>query len=207
MVSRSPTTLGYALLGLLVRESLSGYDLARSLKRPIGFFWHAGHSQIYPELARLEEAGLITHEKIAQDDRPDKKLYAITEAGRAALSVWVTAPLEPPDPRDELMLKAYSLWLGDTDAARALFLEHAAIHRARMERFEVLRVRVEETGGSAVRKPDSPHFGRYLTVNRGITYEREYAAWCAWVADLLTAAAPDPVAAPTASPDSPDLAP
>lgn len=204
-MSRSPTTLGYALLGLLARESRSGYDLARALKRPIGFFWHAGHSQIYPELARLEEAGLTTHEKIAQDDRPDKKLYAVTEAGRAVLSVWVTAPLEPPSVRDELMLKAYSLWLGDPTAARALFLEHAREHQTRMERFEALCVRIEEAGGADVRRPNSPHFGRYLTVNRGITYEREYAAWCVWVADLLKPI-PDGVVADHHTPTL-DLAP
>ena len=48
------TTLGYALLGLLARRPLSGYDLAGQLKVPVVFFWHARISQIYPELARLE---------------------------------------------------------------------------------------------------------------------------------------------------------
>ncbi|HEY3085299.1 MAG TPA: PadR family transcriptional regulator [Candidatus Dormibacteraeota bacterium] len=51
------TTLGYAILGLLARQSLSGYDLARRLRRPIGFYWTARHSQIYPELRRLTALG------------------------------------------------------------------------------------------------------------------------------------------------------
>src|SRR5215469_6282498 len=53
------STLGYALLTLLAREPLSGYDLAQRMKRPLGFFWQAQHSQIYPELAGLEEHGCM----------------------------------------------------------------------------------------------------------------------------------------------------
>lgn len=51
------TTLGYAILGLLSRERLSGYDLTRGMRGRVGNFWSAKHSQIYPELARLEEGG------------------------------------------------------------------------------------------------------------------------------------------------------
>src|SRR5690348_6743093 len=85
-------TLGYALLGLLARRPLWGYDLARRMKVPIGYFWHASHSQIYPELAALEADGLVTHEIVQQRDRPDKKLYSITEAGREVLRRWVSEP-------------------------------------------------------------------------------------------------------------------
>src|SRR6476646_1735266 len=70
-------TLGYALLGLLARQPRWGYDLARRMQEPIGYFWHANHSQIYPELAALETDGLVTHEVVQQWDRPDKKLYSI----------------------------------------------------------------------------------------------------------------------------------
>ena|SRR5438067_527027 len=79
------TTIGYALLGLLAREPRSGYELAKELKVPVSFFWYAPHSQIYPELARLEAAGLVTHEKVEQQNRPSKKVYSLTEAGRGKL--------------------------------------------------------------------------------------------------------------------------
>ena len=79
------TTLGYALLGLLAREPLSGYDLAQRLKGRVGFFWQARHSQIYPELGRLEAAGLVRHAVVEQQDRPDKKVYTIAEAGTVPL--------------------------------------------------------------------------------------------------------------------------
>ena len=87
------TTLGYALLALLAREPLTGYDLAQRMRHSTDFFWTARHSQIYPELARMEAAGLLIHEVIRQRERPDKKRYTMTEAGYAALRAWLIQPV------------------------------------------------------------------------------------------------------------------
>src|SRR5437660_6282472 len=109
---RNMITLSYGLLGLLARKPLSGYDLAQQMKRRVGLMWSALPSQIYPELARLEKQGLVTHQVVEQPDyRPDKKVYEITEAGRQALRQWVTQPTPPTAIRDEFVLKAYSIWL------------------------------------------------------------------------------------------------
>src|SRR3712207_9157781 len=99
--------LGYAILGLLSREELTGYDLAGRMRARVGHFWEARHSQIYPELARLEEGGMVRHRVIEQQDRPDKKVYEITDRGLEALKAWVTEPPAPRPARDELVLKAY----------------------------------------------------------------------------------------------------
>jgi DNA-binding PadR family transcriptional regulator len=178
------SSLGYALLGLLAREPLSGYDLARRMRDRIGYFWHARHSQIYPELARLERDGLVRHEVVQQRDRPHKKVYAATAAGEATLRDWVTSPLEPPGVRDELVLRAYSLWLADPDAAAALFRDQERLHLAQLARYEQIEGQMR---GAATALPpsDHPHFASFVTLQRGISYEREYAAWCAWVAGLL----------------------
>src|SRR3712207_6280497 len=124
MVGGSTTTLGYAILRLLSREELSGYYLSSRMRTRVGYFWEARHSQIYPELARLEAAGMVSHELVEQEGRPDKKVYEIMPAGLEALKSWVVAPLEPRGARDELVLKAYSLWLAEREEAIALFREH-----------------------------------------------------------------------------------
>src|SRR5690348_4827029 len=103
-MSEKISTLGYALLGLLGIEALSGYDLSRQLVQPISYFWSAQRSHIYPELARLEARGLVTHERIEQLERPDKKVYTLTAAGRHAVSEWITRPPEPSASRDALVL-------------------------------------------------------------------------------------------------------
>jgi len=178
-------TLGYALLGLLARRPLWGYDLARRMKEPIGYFWYANHSQIYPELAALETNGFVTHEVVQQWDRPDKKLYSISEAGHAALQRWVMEPAASSPPRDELMVKAFSVWLADRDAAITMYRTHEREHLRQLAVYETQRAEVEARHGADVQRVDSPAFASYATLQRGIQHERGYAEWCGWMAEAL----------------------
>lgn len=185
MVGRSVTTLGYAILGLLSREALSGYDLTSRMKARVGFFWEARHSQIYPELARLEERGLVTHHVVEQRDRPDKKVYEITDAGLDTLKEWVTEPPKPRAARDELVLKAYSVWLAEPERAVALFRDEERRHEEQLLEYERIRAWMEKEWGKDVLRTDSPRFASYAALQRGILYERGTAEWCRWVADRL----------------------
>ncbi len=185
------SALGYALLGLLAREPLSGLDLARALRERIAYFWHARHSQIYPELARLEAAGLVTHVVVPQRDRPDKKVYAPTERGLAALTAWVQTPPAPHAIRDELMVKVASIWLADPARAAAMLLDQARQHEERLARYEGFERELMGRLGAELDDPGSPHFATYLTLRRGISYEREYAAWCRDAAARITSGVGD----------------
>ena len=178
-------TLGYAILGLLAQEDLSGYDLTQRMKGRVGNFWSARHSQIYPELARLEDGGYVTHRVVEQRERPDKKVYEITEAGLEALKDWVTQQPPPNVPRDELVLKAYSVWLADPEKAARLFREEALRHEEQLARYEETRAWMEREQGENVRRVDSPWFAGYASLRRGLIYERGYEEWCRWVADQL----------------------
>lgn len=178
------STLGYVLLTLLERTPLSGYDLGQQMKKPIGFFWQAPHSQIYPELARLEELGYVQHEVIVQEDRPSKKLYTLTEEGRAALKVWVTEPPAPAAARNEFLVKAYAIGLADPSAAQALFREQERIHAEQLAHFEQIQARIEQKS-EGVPRADESCFGDYATVRWGAIYEREFVAWCQWVVEQL----------------------
>jgi len=179
------STLGFALLGLLARGPLSGYDIASQLKADVGPFWHARHSQIYPQLARLQAAGLVSHERVKQHDRPDKKVFSILPAGRAALAEWVASPLEANPIRDELTLRAYAVWLADPAAAAAVFRSQEQQHRAQLARYEGFRQEMERVHGADLRNTNTPEFATYATLQRGLAHERELAAWCGWLADAL----------------------
>jgi len=187
-------TLRFALLSVLEQGPRSGYDLSQTLDIRISSFWHAKHSQIYPELAALEREGLIEHEVFEQADRPDKKVYTIKPAGHAALVEWLTSPLEPEPKRDELVLRALSIGHADRERAVALFRDQQQRHRQREALYRKLVDELEQDHARKLEEPTSPMFGRYLTLQRGIGYEREYAAWCKSVADRLEAA-PRPRAA------------
>jgi DNA-binding PadR family transcriptional regulator len=184
-VWRSMTTLGYAILGLLSREDLSGYDLTRRMAGRVGYFWSARHSQIYPELAKLEDGGYVTHSVVEQTERPDKKVYEITAGGLDALREWITKPPVPRPTRDELTLKTYSVWLADEERATRLFREEELRHEEQLAHYEGLRTWMEREWRDQLTSTDSPEFASYATLRRGISYEREYAEWCRWMADSI----------------------
>jgi DNA-binding PadR family transcriptional regulator len=179
------STLGYALLNLIACESQTGYDLSRTLQERISFFWQAKHSQIYPELAKLESTGHITYEVVRQSDKPDKKIYTITDAGLVALRAWVVAPNEMPTTRDELLVKTAAIWHADPAAAAALFRDHERQHAEQLAVYEGIRATMEAKLQGSERRRDQPWFGSYLTLMRGIGYEREYRDWCRWAAEMM----------------------
>jgi DNA-binding PadR family transcriptional regulator len=179
------TTLGFAILGLLAREPLSGYDVTQRMKGRVGFFWGAGHSQIYPELARLEEGGFVTHSVVEQRERPDKKVFEITGRGLDALKEWASQPPPRKPTKDELTLKAYSVWLVDGEAAARLFSEEGLRHEEQLARYEEFRAWMEREWADDLGRPDSPRFGSYAALRRGILYERGNAEWCRWLAGAV----------------------
>lgn len=180
-------TLRFALLSLLEQGPHSGYDLAQTLDLRVSPFWHAKHSQIYPELAALERDALIEHEVLEQDDRPDKKVYTIRAAGHRALVEWLTSPIEPEAKRDELVLRALAIGHADRAQAVALYRAEAERHREREARYRRVLAQLSEKHAATLDDPTSHAFGHILTLQRGIGYEREYAAWCKSVADKLEA--------------------
>jgi len=97
--------LRYALLGLLARNSLHGYDLKNNLERALGGHWEINFGQIYNTLARLERDGCV--EVAAEDeDGRRKKTYVITMLGRKELDEWLSEPVEKPRQlRDEFFIK------------------------------------------------------------------------------------------------------
>jgi DNA-binding PadR family transcriptional regulator len=184
------TTLGYAILGLLSREDLSGYDLKQRMAGRVGYFWSAKHSQIYPELARLEDGGYVKHSVVEQRERPDKKVYEITAEGLDALKEWVIQPPVPRPTRDELTLKTYSVWLADKEKAAQLFREEELRHEEQLAHYEELRAWMEGEWREDLTSTNSPEFASYATLRRGISYEREYAEWCRWMADSIARGEP-----------------
>lgn len=102
-------TLQYAILGILTYVSLNGYSLKKLFDRSINHFWHASLSQIYKELGELERNGYVTSSIQEQDDRPDKRVYAITSAGQEAFLAWLNRFPQPyaSPKRDEFALRIF----------------------------------------------------------------------------------------------------
>jgi len=102
-------TLKYAILGLINREPMTGYDITREFNsNALANFWYAKHSQVYPELGRLMKEELVTCEVVIQGEKMEKKLYSITKKGQQELQEWlmVEEPLAPT-PKDVFRLRLY----------------------------------------------------------------------------------------------------
>jgi DNA-binding PadR family transcriptional regulator len=97
-------SLRYAVLGLLARRPSTGYELTRTFDRSLSTSWHARHSQIYPELAKLEGAGLI---ELVEEGPRRSKTYDITDAGRAALRHWLVEAEPDRSQRNESGLRLF----------------------------------------------------------------------------------------------------
>ncbi len=88
---RLPVT-SYAVLGLLSWHPMSGYDIAQAVDRSIANFWPIAKSQVYRELPRLEELGLVAGTDVQQVGVPNKRTYELTDDGAAALDAWLAGP-------------------------------------------------------------------------------------------------------------------
>ncbi len=173
------TTLGHTLLGLLAARPSTGYDLARQLRRPVGYFWSAGHSQIYPELARLEGDRLVRHTVVAGAGPRETKRYRVTAAGRRALRTWLLATTPEVDDR-EILLRVYLLFalspaeaVGVVEAVR----EH---HRRTLGEYLANRSVVDPTT-----RDWGPDVTSRATLDWGIAFEEGRIQWCdSVIADL-----------------------
>jgi len=181
----TPSNLGCAILGLLARRPRTGYDLARLMRIPVGYFWTARHSQIYPELSRLEEAGLVRHDVVpGAGPRPSKR-YDITPAGRAALRSWVASELDPQPVRDLATLRLWSVWVVAPDVARGLVLRILQLRRDALATYETELAGIAED--PRTHDPSHPLFASALTLEGASRSARAAVEWCEWMLERLPA--------------------
>src|SRR3954471_24217603 len=111
-------SLRHAVLGLLERRPSSGYELTQTFDRSLRTSWQARHSQIYPELAKLEGAGLV---EVVGHGARRSKTYAITPAGRAELRRWLVDTEPDRSERSESGLRLFLTPLLDPAERQATY--------------------------------------------------------------------------------------
>ncbi len=97
----------HAVLGLLAQRPRHGYELRVAFQALVGGKdnWNVKPAQIYTTLTRLEQGGYVAEDGIEQDGGPEKRIYAITLAGREILAEWFACGVEPGHQQDEFFLK------------------------------------------------------------------------------------------------------
>lgn len=164
----------HAILVSLAEKSASGYDLARRFDASIGHFWKASHQQIYKVLGRMESDKWVESHLVAQDNRPDKKVYAITGEGRGELARWSSVPTPIESLRSEFAVKLRGIRFGDRDAVLQDVRTRRAAHCARLAFYEANAAK-HYPDAAAVAEAD---IGAYVVLRGGILAEQAGIAWC-----------------------------
>jgi DNA-binding PadR family transcriptional regulator len=168
--------LAHAILVSLSEQTGSGYELARRFDRSIGFFWRATHQQIYRTLRTIEDHGWVSATAVRQHGRPDKKVYTVSNAGRAELARWIAQPPtgSGPDARvRELAVKIRGAGFGEVDAVRGHVDTLRAERVARLDLYREIKKRQfpcpDALSGAALHQ--------YLVLRGGIRAEENTIDW------------------------------
>jgi PadR family transcriptional regulator, regulatory protein AphA len=170
----APMSLDHAILGFLHYKPLSGYDLKSVFDASVRHFWAADQSQIYRTLSRLADRGWTEIEIIEQDDRPDRKVYHITDQGREELTKWLKSSLQhKPEHIAELVQVFFA---GHLDEADAVGMFRKLAERTRRALDELRRV-PEESKESTDYASSRDKFFWMLTLDYGIRITEANLSW------------------------------
>ena len=160
----SPTA--YVILGMVSREARSGYEIKAAVDNSTRFFWAASYGQIYPELKRLSEAGLVEGIDSPLGERK-RTVYAITTDGEAELKDWLRQPPQTSEMREEGLLKLFFAdVLPPEDAVETL--------RAMREQRLALAARLR--GFEPTTEKKDPF--SLIVLQGGIEFNEWFADWC-----------------------------
>jgi PadR family transcriptional regulator AphA len=171
-------SLRHAVLGLLAVEPATGYDVAQRFGKSMANAWHASHSQIYPELARLHEEGMV---EVVGEGARRSRTWAVTERGHEELRRWMTETQPARTQRSETGVRWFLLAVLEPADRRVAVEGELAFIAAESERLQAIADALDAMPG--------PHPFR-ATVDLGL---RVNAVMADWLREQL-AATPTPPA-------------
>ncbi|WP_125588709.1 PadR family transcriptional regulator [Companilactobacillus jidongensis] len=161
--------LPYILLGLINNQTkMSGYQISQEFNHEIGEFWHASHSQIYPELQRMISDGWIEPDDAVKDSK--SIFYLITPNGKNVLKEWLSEPLSEKD--DLFSLKLYFIKDQDSPLLKNLVQQQLQINSEHYLHL-LSRKKLVFSDESKVRD----NYGHSLILNRAIEREHNHINW------------------------------
>lgn len=175
----------YVILGLLAtRASATPYLLKKWVDESISYFWDFPRAQLYIDPERLARLGLVAEERETSGRR--RRVYRITEAGKAELRRWLRErAVTEVELRDQGLLKLFFGSLLSADDVRALAARERDLHRQRLATYLQIRAQIE-------RDPYPDAEFALATLRMGVAYEEaSLALWESLATTPPQATAPD----------------
>lgn len=170
-------SLPHAILTALLEKPSSGLELTRRFDKSIGFFWSATHQQIYRELGKLEQAGLIR--SLPQPpSRGQRKAYEVLPEGRAVLVDWVAESQDPKAAREPLLLRLRAAAVVGAPGLAAELERHLGLHERQLA--EYLEIEQRDFPAEAA---DHANRLQHLVLRAGIGLE---TFWIQWLTEALS---------------------
>lgn len=173
-------SLAHAILGFIHRQPMTGYDLkTQCFDKAVSNFWPADQAQIYRTLEKLESENWLRSTIEVQSERPNRKLYFITDEGHAELVRWLNEEIPLPIHREPFLVQLYFSEASDNREIMRLLEHQKEQHEARLRKY------------SEVRFPNSTnHVHRYLSftampLSLGIRFEQAYIQWIEETMDVV----------------------
>lgn len=166
-------SLTQAILTSLLETPCTGAELARRFDKSLGYFWQATHQQIYRELGKMEQDGLIVARGLPTA-RGQQRHFEVLERGRAALEAWCAGPGELRPIRDELLVRLRAAAVLGTVDVSAELRRHHGLHREVLARYEHIE-RHDFPSGMQRSKTDELQLA---VLRAGIVYEASWLTWC-----------------------------
>ena len=176
----------YVILGFVRWEPRSGYEIKALVDNSTRFFWAASYGQIYPELKRLSEAGLIVGSDSPTGGRK-RTVYEITADGEEELRSWLRQRPETFEMRDEGLLKLFFAdALPRTDAVEIL----REMRAARLAVNERLRA-IEQLKAEVEMEMEMEDPFPMIVLRGGLEFTQWFADWCERMEAQILDAAPE----------------
>jgi DNA-binding PadR family transcriptional regulator len=156
----------YVVLGLIARHGpMTPYELKAHVEDSVGRYWPIPHAQLYRDPPRLAERGLL--EERPEEHGRRRRVFHLTDAGRAVLTRWLADPhTSPPETRNPSLLKLTFADLGPADQVAALARAQVAQHGEWLAQYRKLRAELDPAGADTL--------ARTRLLDLGILHEQAY---------------------------------
>lgn len=191
--------LRYVILSLIAAKPQSGYDIVKSFDQSVGQIWQASHQQVYRELGKLAKDAWLEFKREAQTDKPDRKVYTITDEGLQNLKRWIASPVDTPAYRSPILVRMLALPVVGPEALIP------AVREARAEYEEKLKsyYAIEQLYSSGNRETGGIDLSLHMALRMAIMITEPMLPWCDESIAALEQSAREISTAPSAAPATP----
>jgi PadR family transcriptional regulator AphA len=170
------------VLTALSKEDMTGYEITKGFVQAWGHFWHASHQQVYRELAKMVDKQWVNFVSLEQTDKPDKKVYSLTDKGKVELLAWLEQPCREKRVNDDLLIKFFAGEIIST----ALLIEETKVLQVSSQQKLTSLMQIEQSVFVDIDQSKSIYAKcAYLSLRKGIINHLATLDWCQEVLSVL----------------------